>query len=308
MNSLTSLFVKNALLYVVIVIALLLIVLFPRNPSLYVSGGNALTVTMDFNFSWNEYKNNVVQYIQHVWNEKSLGNTRHERVTVEDELKRFVPNSLKLIVPAFFLSLLLGIGKGIFDYRNKANKKNLLGNGLTWLLQSIPDFFLVICFQWLVIFTVPSLRLFSQLNWYGFIIPAILISIYPMMYMARITSTALSNEDGQYYIQVAKSKGFPMSKVVNKHILRNCLYTISAHMTSFMVQLLSSLIIVEYLIGYEGMAYRLFTALGFSLSFTMGSFRNFEPGVIIGIGLSFLLLVLIAQLLGFILKKSFRIP
>jgi len=308
MNNLTRLIIKNALLYIVIVIALLLIVLFPRNPSLSVGGGNALTVNMEYHFSWKEYKDNIVKYIQHVWNEKSLGDTRHERVTVEDELKRFVPNSLKLIFPAFFLSLLLGIGKGIFDYRNKSNKKNVFGNGLTWLLQSIPDFFLVVCFQWLVIFTVPSLRLFSQTNWYGFIVPSILVSIYPMMYMARITSTALSNEDGQYYIQVAKSKGFPMSKVVNKHILRNSLYTISAHMTTFMVHLLSSLIIVEYLIGYEGMAYRLFTALGFNLSFTMGSFRNFEPGVIIGIGLCFLLLVLIAQLIGLIIKKSYRIP
>lgn len=305
--NLTRLIVKNTLLYAVIVVSLLLVVLFPRNPSLSVSG-KALTVNMEYHFSWQEYKSNIVEYLQHVWNEKSLGGTRHERLTVEDELKRFVPNSLKLILPAFFLSIFLGIGKGIFDYRNKANKRNIVGHGLTWLLQSIPDFFMVICLQWLVIFTVPSLRLFSQTQWYGFIVPAILVSIYPMMYMARITSNALANEDGQYYIQVAKSKGFPMAKVINKHMLRNSLITVTAHMTSLMVHLLSSLIIVEYLIGYEGMAYRLLTALGFNIVLTMRSFRNFEPGVIIGIGLCFLLFVIMAQLVGFIIKKSLRIP
>lgn len=305
---LVGVMIKNSLLYIVIVTALLLVTLFPRDPVLSVGGGNALRVDMEYQFSWQDYKNNIVQYLQHVWDEKSLGNTSIARVTVEDELKRYIPNSLKLIIPAFFLSLLLGIGKGIFDYRNKSKKMNVFGNGVTWLLKSVPDFFMVICIQWMVIFMVPSLRLFSQTNWYGFIVPSILISIYPMMYMARITSVALSNEEGQYYIQVAKSKGFPISKVVNKHMFRNCLNSISAHMTTHMVHLLSSLIIVEYLIGYKGMAYRLITALGFSISVTMRSFRNYEPGVIIGIGLCFLLLVSMAQLIGFIMKKSFRIP
>ncbi|MBY0123644.1 ABC transporter permease [Bacillus sp. S/N-304-OC-R1] len=303
----TRILIKNLLFYAIIVAGLLLVVMFPRNPTVS-AVGRAATINIEYQFYFHEYKDNIVQYLQNVWNDKSLGGTRFETLTVEDELKRFFPKSLKLVIPAFILSILIGVGKGIFDYRNRDKKTNVIGNGLTWLLQSIPDFFLVVCLQWLVIFAVPSLRLFSQSNWYGFIVPALLVSIYPMMYMARITSTALSNEDGQYYIQVAKSKGFPMSKVVNKHIFRNCLNTISAHMTSLMVHLLSSLMIVEYLIGYEGMAYRLFTALGFSLNVTMRSFRSMEPGVIIGIGLCFLLLVVMAQLLGALIKKSFRIP
>ncbi|WP_313803118.1 ABC transporter permease [Cytobacillus sp.] len=300
-------FVKNLVLYVMIIVALILVVLFPRNPAMVVSG-KAMTVEMGYSFSWKEYKDNIAQFLQFVWTEKSLGDTRYARVTVEDEIKRYFPNSLKLIIPAFFLSLFLGIWKGVFDYKNKLNRKNIFGNGMTWLLQSIPDFFIVVCLQWLVIFIFPSLRLFSQLNWYGFIVPALLVSIYPMMYMARITSAALSDEEGQYYIQVAKAKGFPMKVVIKRHILRNGLKTILPHMTSLMVHTLSSLLIVEYLIGYEGMAYRLFTALDFNLSFNIGSLSGFEPGVIIGIGLCFLLLVIIAQVTGFIIKRSLRIP
>jgi oligopeptide transport system permease protein len=305
--NMVSLFIKHFILYLLIIIALILVVLFPRNPAMMVSG-RAQTVEMEYHFSWQEYKNNIVEYVQMVWKEKSLGDTRHERVSVGDEIRRFFPNSLKLILPAFFLSLLLGILKGLFDYKNKHNRKNFLGNGLTWLLQSIPDFFIVICIQWLVIFIFPSLKLFSQSNWYGFITPAVLVSIYPMMYLARITSAALSNEDGQFYIQVAKAKGFTMSKVTNRHILRNSLKSIIPHMTSLMIHTLSSLLVVEYLIGYEGIAYRLFTAFGFTTSFNTGSFRSYEPGVIIGIGLCFLLLTVIAQLTGFIIKRSLRIP
>lgn len=300
-------FFKNVVLYILIILALILVVLFPRNPSMAVSG-KAMTVEMGYNFSWKEYKNNIFQYFRSVWTEKSLGDTRYERVTVEDEIKRFFPNSLKLIIPAFFLSLCLGIWKGVFDYKNKLKRRNIFGNGLTWLLQSIPDFFIVVCLQWLVIFIFPSLRLFSQLNWYGFIVPALLVSVYPMMYLARITSAALSDEEGQYYIQVAKAKGIPMKDIINRHILRNGLKKILPHMTSLMVHTLSSLLIVEYLIGYEGMAYRLFTALDFNLSFNMGSLNGFEPGVIIGLGLCFLLMVIMAQVTGFIIKRSLRIP
>lgn len=299
--------IYNLILYLIAIFALLLIVLFPRNPTVSVVG-RAQTVEMEYHFSWEEYKNNIVQYIQFVWNEKSLGNTRYYNVTVEDELKRYLPNSLKIICPAFLLSLFFGILKGIFDYRNKLTKKNIFGNGLTWLFQSIPDFFIVISLQWLIIFIFPSLRLFSQSNWYGFILPAILVSIYPMMYIAQITSSALSNEDGQYYIQVAKSKGLPMSKVVNRHILRNSMKTILTHITPLMIHILSSLLIVEYLIGYDGLAYRLFTALGFSPAVHSESYNGFESGLVFGIGLCFMLMGLTAQCIGFILKKSLRIP
>lgn len=78
-------------------------------------------------------------------------------------------------------------------------------------------------------------------------------------------------------------------------------------MTSIMVHLMTSLLIVEYLLGYEGMSYRLFTALGYTNTNEGLSIGLFEHGVIIGIGLIIMLLVMLAQLTSFIIKRSMRI-
>lgn len=302
----TRAFLKQVLLYFLIICALVLIVLFPRNLTVATVSGTA-EMMLEYQFSWSEYKNNLTHYFETAWNDKSLGDTRHERVTVEDELLRYVPASLKIIFPAFFLSVFLGIFKGIFDYRRKGTKLSVFGNGLTWMLQSIPDFFIAVCMIWGVTMFVPDLKLLSQNTSYSFLLPTILVAIYPMMYIARITSTSLLNEDGQYYIQVARSKGFTQKKVVYRHILPNALKPVLAHMTSIMVHLMTSLLIVEYLLGYEGMSYRLFTALGYTNTNEGLSIGLFEHAVIIGIGLIIMLLVMLAQLTSFIIKRSMRI-
>lgn len=302
----TRALLKQLLLYLIIVCALILIVLFPRDLSIETVAGTA-EMELEYEFSWTAYKNNITNYFETVWNDKSLGDTRHESVSVEDELLRYVPASLQIIFPAFILSVFLGIFKGIFDYRRRGTKLGVFGNGLTWMFQSIPDFFVAICMIWGVTFLVPDLKLLSQNTSYSFLLPTILVCIYPMMYIARITSTSLLNEDGQYYIQVARSKGFTQKKVVYRHILPNALKPVLAHMTSIMVHLLTSLLIVEYLLGYEGMSYRLFTALGYSNTHEGLSIGVFEHGVIIGISLIITLLVILAELTGFIIKRSMRI-
>ncbi|NRG45987.1 ABC transporter permease subunit [Bacillus sp. CRN 9] len=296
---------KQVILYIVIICALILIVLIPRDFTVAPLETKGLEI--HYQFSWTAYGENITRFISGIWNHHSLGATQYERVTVEDELVRYVPRSLQIIIPAFLLSMILGILKGVYDYVHRYNKRSILGNGLTWLFQSIPDFFIVVCIQWGVTLLFPSLKLLSQNTSYSFLLPAILVSIYPMMYTARITSNALSNEDGQYYIKVAQSKGFSQKRVIYKHIFANALKSILSHTTSIMVHLMTSLLIVEYLLGYQGLSYRLFTAFGYKYSAEAVSFSLFESGVIIGIGLVFMSLVILAQLTGYLLKRGLRI-
>ncbi|WP_169891177.1 ABC transporter permease subunit [Litchfieldia alkalitelluris] len=217
---------------------------------------------------------------------------------VEQELSKFMPRSLKIIVTSFLFAILLGITKGIYDFQNKHNRKGIIGSGTTWLFQSIPDFFLIISLQWIILFYIPVIPLFGHEHWYSFIVPSILVGLYPLMYVARITSATLAEEEGKMYITVARSKGFSTWKVLFRHILKNCLSTIFSHFSSIMVYILSNLLIVEYLLDYKGAAYRLFQALGYNEAIRMGDERIYESGLIIGIALCFMAIVLIAQLIS----------
>ncbi|MBP3041545.1 ABC transporter permease [Bacillaceae bacterium Marseille-Q3522] len=268
-----------------------------------------MELDINYKFTWENYQKNIVDYFSYIWEEKSLGPTNHERRSVEGELGKFLPNSLRLIFPAFIFSVFFGILKGIFDYRNKNKKKNVIGNGLTFFLQSVPDFFLIIGIQWIILMILSMpLYTFDEGQWYGFLLPSLLISMYPMMYLERITSSALANEDGNYYVLVAKAKGFPEKIVIYRHILRNSLQSILSHLGTIMLLIITGLIMVENLSAYDGIGSRLITAFSFNELFSMGSYSQFEPAMVIGIGVCFLLIVLVSQVIGLLLKKCFRLP
>ena len=289
---------KITIAVILALIFLMLIVFFPRTPSITTSGGRAETIQYNYDFNAEEYKQNIKTFFNALSEERSLGGTRYQFKTVEAELMYYFPKSLKVIIPAFVLSLLIGVWKGIYDYRQANTKKNVLGNGTTWMFQSIPDFFLVIFVFFLSITFWPQLKLFSQVSWYNTIVVIVLISIYPIMFVARTVGVSLISQDGADYIKVAKSKGLQTRQVIHKHMLKISLKDLNRFLPTLMVIILSNLLMVEYVTGYQGVAYRLFIAMG-GVQTTVASYLvpEYEGELVLGIGLCFLLTILTTHFL-----------
>src|SRR5690606_4436321 len=139
---------------------------------------------------------------------------------------------LKIILVGFILSVVLGIFKGIFDYRQANKKLNFLGGGATRFFSGIPDFFIIICVIYVVYLYIPGINIMGNEGWYKFIAPGVLVSIAPMLYVARITSVSLLTQEREPHIQVAYAKGFTSKKVLLNHMLRPCLITVASHLQS----------------------------------------------------------------------------
>ncbi|MBE4909080.1 ABC transporter permease subunit [Bacillus luteolus] len=295
--------VKLFFIYLLVVTCIILFVLVPRTPNLELSGGWAGVMKYDYSFSLADYKNNVVGYLSQVVETKSLGPTKWKTRSVEDELLKFVPKSMLVVFLGLFLCLLFGVLKGIYDFRKTNTKQNLFGNGTTWLFQSIPDYFIIICVIWIVYFKLPFTILGDE-DWYKFIAPGILVSIAPSFYVARLTSVSLLSQKDEPHIQVAFSKGFTEKLVLYRHMFKQCIITVSGYLPSVMVFLLSNLLVVEYLLAYEGAAYRLFSAIGYSnfISPSMLARKVDESGLIIGISICFLLFVMVAHIASRLIK------
>ncbi len=290
-------FMKILVAVLLTMMLLPLVTSFPRTPSITTHGSGDI-IDYQYTFNMEEYRKNYDGVINGVKNKGTLGGTRYESKSVEDELLHYYPKSLKVIIPAFFLSLLLGVIKGIFDYRNTYSRKNVIGNGTTWLFQSIPDFFLVIFVFFVAITYLPQWKLFSASSWYNVLVVIMLISIYPIMYIARLVGVSLLAQDGSDYIKVAKSKGLSLRQVINRHMMRKSLEDLNRYLPTIMVIILSNLLMVEYLSGYQGAAYRLFIALG-GVQTTISPYTppDFEAGVVLGIALCFLFTILLVQFL-----------
>ncbi|MEH7379462.1 ABC transporter permease subunit [Bacillus sp. JJ1533] len=255
--------------------------------------------------SWNTIK----QFISNLQTDGSLGATKNKEA-YEGIVLEYFPRSLSVIATAFLLAITLGIAKGIFDYRNRYTYLNFLGTGVTSILNSLPDFFMIIVLQWVILIHFNFIDFFGHDQWFNFILPGFLVSLYPMMYFARITFTALANEDGEMYIQYARAKGLTQRFVIHKHILKKCLRSILQHIGVVMTYVVSNLLIVEWLMEYKGAAWRMMVSIK-RLDLTKPEnqpFRQFpEIGLIVEISLCFVLLLLITQIVSVIWQNRYEV-
>ncbi|HYK72316.1 MAG TPA: ABC transporter permease [Pseudoneobacillus sp.] len=263
-----------------------------------------------YDFSMEVYKNNIIDFIELLKTEHGLGLSKYQ-VPVSQEIAHYFSRSLFIVFPAFFISILLGIAKGIFDYTLSERKWNVFGNGTTWLGQSLPDFFFVISIQYVLLLLIrmgfPKLDLFGYDHWYNIFFPIIFLSMYPLFYIARITSSALASEASKDYVRTAMSKGTSMQKIVLRHMLKNAMLTILTHFFTVMVLLISSLPIVEFLTYYRGAARRLIEGFGIKPVITSPISINIETTLVIGF-IGIFLFFLFAALWVSNIIKAFVIP
>lgn len=249
--------------FILLTLLVIIFVQFPRNIE-YISVGHAVQGT--YVFSWEQYRDNLHFFFKELIYERNLGETIFEQ-PVEVEAVEYALKSLPLIVISFFLSVPLGIAKGMMDLRHTNRKTNFLGNGSTAFFQSVPDFMVIICVQWglmeLMSWGLPQFSVYMDDEWYSFILPSLLLTLFPAAYLARITSMALGSQEEQLYILFARAKGLSERMVLWKHMLRNCWSIILNHLPSIMSVILSNLLIVEFLTQYRGVAFRLYQALGY---------------------------------------------
>ncbi|WP_264738367.1 ABC transporter permease [Cytobacillus firmus] len=244
--------IKSAAVFLLILIGFILILLLPREQELTVF--SAFHVEADYPFSFELYKERIQDFTDYIITEKGLGDARSGR-PVSEESGIFVMRSIKIILPAFMVSMLLGTLMGALQFYRRKKFTGKLQNFLSWLFSSVPDFFLFIAIQYLLILMMqqglPHFKLYGHENWYSFLLPLISLSVFPFLHMSRFTSAALENEMGEEYVRTTYAKGLGDFKAL-LHMLWNCWSPILNQAQLVMLYILSSLPIIEKLAGYNG--------------------------------------------------------
>ncbi|PAE20938.1 peptide ABC transporter permease [Bacillus sp. 7504-2] len=254
-------FIKSLLVFLIIIFAFVLLLLLPREMEITHHGG--LVFTADFPFTFDLYKEKIAAFVEHFRMEKGFGNNSMG-VPILEEVQKLLLRDFTIIVPALLLSMGAGTLLGIvqFYFRDKIIGK--VQAFFSWIFSSIPDFFLFIALQYLLIklfyIGVPKFSLYGNDHWYNFLIPMIAITVFPMVHMVKFTSAALENEMGQDYLRTARSKGLTTLNIL-KHMIWNCLYSILNQTQFVMLYLLTSLPIMQKLASFQGAGYHLLTSI-----------------------------------------------
>ncbi len=279
----------------IVVIGIVALILIPRAASWdYINN--------PYIFSGDLYKENIVALLTNLKDHQSLGETKNG-FPIESEIGRYFGRSMKIIISAFIISLFFGVLKGLLDYQYQNRWFSFVGRGSTWLTSSLPDFLLIILIQWFIIYNLRLLDIFGHEHWYNFILPSLLVSIHPIMYLANVTRNACEEQAGEQYVLVAYSKGLTRARVIYKHIFKNTIGVICNHISSVMLFIMSNLLIIEWLLDYKGAAYRLLQAVELKKQIKFqGSLGTAEAPVIFGIMVCFLLPLFIAQVINVVIR------
>ncbi len=218
-----------------------------------------------------------------------LGRSYSSRELISTELKRRVPYTLQLAIPAAFLALLMAIPAGIVC----AVKRNRLVDQVVRIGAlagaSIPSFWLALIL--IIIFAVHLnlVPVAGRGDFKNYILPVLTLALPPTATLTRFIRSSVLEALGSDYVTTARAKGVRELFVVGRHALRNSLVTVVTAFGNSLGHMLAGATVVETIFVWPGVGRLLVEAVA----------RRDYPMIqafILYIGLVFLIVNLIVDL------------
>lgn len=242
---------------------------------------------------------NSVLYIRNLLL-NGLGETSNH-VEIFPIVSAAVIRSLKLISVTIIISLVFGILKGMFDSYRGGTKGDLRTVG-TLMAFSLPDVFIVLCGM-LAITYISNNDTLKQLidlsSFRNFVMPLLVLSVIPSVYISRITFIVVQEEIKKGYVRAAKSKGLSKFQIFTKHIFNCVILKVIDSVPTLITIIISNLIVVEYLLNYKGIVYNLYR-------FYQSNDVNSFIGCSIALGLIYITFIMMSKLISKLINPMKR--
>jgi peptide/nickel transport system permease protein len=210
-----------------------------------------------------------VRYV--IWLKKTMtGDLGESYVTNEPVLGMIwhrVPATLELMLTSFFLSLLMGVGIGIWTALRRASAVDYAATLFAFVGISMPVFWFGLMAQvifgvWLGWLPVSGRATQGAEGSFGdyilhLLLPVLVLSLLYTASWSRYMRSSLIEVMSQDYVRTAWAKGLPRRTVVFRHGVRNALIPIVTIMAIQVPGLFTGAIITEAIFAWPGMG-RLF--------------------------------------------------
>ncbi len=198
-----------------------------------------------------------VQYVRYIGNvaRGDFGESlKYPNRSVMEIVQKRVWVSVQLNLAGLIVSLGLGIPIGLYAALKQGTGWDVVAVSGTLVGQSLPVFLTAPVL--LIVFAL-KLHWLPTNGWEGFfstniILPAIVLGIPGVAFLARITRASTLDVLVQDYIRTARAKGLPERVVRTRHILRNSLIPIVTMMGFSLAGMASGSFIVEGFFGING--------------------------------------------------------
>ena len=212
-----------------------------------------------------------VQYVKWVTGlfKGELGMSVTYSKNVSEILPARIIATLSLSIPAFILSVILGIIFGVIAAYRRGKIIDSLISAVANIGLATPQFFMgiiVILLFALQLGLIPVQGYTSLFDDFGTAVkqmigPVFVLAIGQAAAFARQTRSAMLEEMGQDYMRTARSKGVKEHIVVLKHGLRNALIPLVTIMGMSLGRIIGGAVIIENLFSIPGIGQLLMTAI-----------------------------------------------
>ena len=220
-------------------------------------------------FHWfgfdNQYHHWLVQFLK-----GDFGVSKNDQTVIE-KLKPAISITLILSLFAILLAFLAGIPLGVFIATNRQNKRGRWVMRLIFAIYSLPTFwlatlaamFLTTRFYGLKIFPNVGLAtdvlvgatIWETLFWSAghLLLPIICMALHPSTVIARQMQGAVVDVLKKDFIQTARAKGLPKSRVIWHHAVRNALTPLITLFGQMIPSMITGAFAVELIFNLQGM-------------------------------------------------------
>lgn len=161
--------------------------------------------------------------------------------------------SLWIVVPAIVLSVLLSFGIGVAAALRPGRLSGRLIMAGTFLLGSVPYFWMALLLVLLFAVRLGWLPATGSSGYGSLVIPVAALTITAVSTSTRIARGQLLDSFGEGHVLTARSKGVPPWRVLLGHALPSALPPMLAWLGIEFSFLFSALLIMEPLLGYNGL-------------------------------------------------------
>jgi peptide/nickel transport system permease protein len=196
-----------------------------------------------------------LQWLGHVLS-GDFGQSRVFSAPVAQVLLQRLGNSAILAGAFFLVTVPTATAMGVLAGMREGSALDRTISVLAIVSTSIPPFASVVLLTTIFVFTLQWLpgtsSMLDGFSWRELVLPVLVLVLYDVGYLARITRAAMIEAMASPYIRTAVLKGLTRRRIVLRHALRNALV---APVTVILLQvnwLIGGIVVVEFFFAYKG--------------------------------------------------------
>ncbi|MBR6678241.1 MAG: ABC transporter permease [Oscillospiraceae bacterium] len=213
-----------------------------------------------------------VQYLRWVKGllQGDLGQSLINRTNIATDLKEKIPNTIKLVLPAYATAFLLAIALGLIAGRYKNTWVDKLINSAASIGLSVPTFWVALLFIYffglkLDLFPVMGMHSLGEDSFedflHHFVLPYAVLTIGFLPDLVRYVRSSTVTQFDEEYVTVQRAFGSSSGTILLRHVSKNVLLPMITKLGMALPMLVTGAVITETVFAWPGIGVYFTTAI-----------------------------------------------